>query len=89
LILEEIKIDPVDLKTKHRVLDWLIIDVKLLRRNDNLINELPLYCKNGVFFSDLINRLNGKAPIMKGIDRNPKNITSILANVNKILEYFR
>lgn len=77
------------MKTRYKVLDWLIQDVKLLRNNDKLIDELPLYCKNGVFFCDLINRLNGKHPIIKGIDRNPKNMTSILANMNKILEYFR
>jgi hypothetical protein len=27
--------------------------------------------------------------ILKGIDRNPKNVTSILSNFNKILEYLR
>ena len=48
-----------------------------------------MYCKNGVFFFDLVNRLNGKAPIIKGVDRNPKNVTSILANLNKVLEYLR
>jgi len=63
--------------------------VKLLRNNDKLINDLPMYCKNGVFFCDLINRLNGKHTIIKGIDRNPKNMTSIIANLNKILDYFR
>jgi len=67
----------------------LVQEIKLLKKNDKLIADLPLYCKNGVFFCDLINRLGGKAPIIKGIDRNPKNLTSILANMNKILEYFR
>lgn len=44
---------------------------------------------NGVFYSDLINRLNGKHDVLKGIDRNPKNVTAILTNFNKILDYFR
>ena len=48
-----------------------------------------MYCKNGVFFCDLINRLSGKHAIIKGIDRNPKNMTSIITNLNKILDYFR
>jgi hypothetical protein len=89
LMLQEIKVDPVDNKIKFKVLDWLSQEVKLLKYNEKLLDELPLYCKNGVFFCDLINRLNGKHPILKGIDRNPKNITSIMANFNKLLDYFR
>ncbi|CDW89619.1 UNKNOWN [Stylonychia lemnae] len=89
LLLQEVKIDIIDIKTQYKVLDWLVQDVKLLKNNERLINELPLYCKNGVFFCDLINRLNGKHAIIKGIDRNPKNMTSIIANLNKILDYFR
>eukprot|EP00347_Sterkiella_histriomuscorum_P018003 403347156 len=89
LLQQEITIDPVDTKTQYKILDWLIQDVKLLKHNDKLISELPFYCKNGVFFCDLINRLNGKHAIIKGIDRNPKNMTSIITNLNKILDYFR
>lgn len=88
-LIKEIKIDPVDQKTKYKVLDWLSSEVKLLKYNEKLLNDLPLYCKNGVFFADLINRLNGKHPILKGIDRNPKNMTAIVANMNKVMEYFR
>lgn len=85
----EIKVDPVDLKIKQKVLEWLTQEVKMLKYNEKLLDQFPLYCKNGVFFFDLINRLNGKAPILKGVDRNPKNVTSILANITKVLEYFR
>jgi hypothetical protein len=80
------------MKTKIKLIEWLSFEVKLLKssnNNDKLLNELPQYCRNGVFFFDLINRLNGKHEILKGVDRNPKNITSILANFNKALEYLR
>jgi hypothetical protein len=30
---------------------------------------LPGICKNGVIFSDLLNKLNGKEDIIKGINR--------------------
>jgi len=54
-----------------------------------LIEDLPLYCKNGVFLCDLANRLSGKHDTLKGIDRNPKNLTHILTNFNRCLDYFR
>ena len=81
--------DKVDNKTKLRILDWLTQEVKLLRANPKLIDDLPMYCKNGVFFCDLVNRLNGKHPIIKGIERTPKNTTTIMANLTKVFEYFR
>jgi len=68
LMFSEIKIDPVDAKTKTKILEWLIEDIKLLKHNDKLIDHLPMFCKNGVFFFDLINRLNGKHPILKGVE---------------------
>ena len=79
----------MDQKTKFKILDWLTQEVKLLRANPKLIDDLPMYCKNGVFFCDLVNRLNGKHPIIKGIERAPKNTTTILANLTKVFEYFR
>ena len=60
---EEITIPEVERRTKIKLMDWLVFEVKLIKNNtncDKLINDLPHYCRNGVFFSDLINRLNGK-----------------------------
>lgn len=57
MILSEVKVDEVDNKTKQKVVEWLAYEVKLLKYNDKLSEQLPLYCKNGVFFFDLINRL--------------------------------
>lgn len=34
-----------------------------------LLKELPQYCRTGVFFADIINRVNGREPVIKGISR--------------------
>ncbi len=57
---QDIKIDPIDIKTKQKVLEWLANDIKMLKYNQRLIEDLPLYCKNGVFLCDLANRLSGR-----------------------------
>jgi hypothetical protein len=31
----EIKVDPVDIKTKIKVMDWLIFEVKLIKNHNN------------------------------------------------------
>lgn len=88
-MLNEINITPVDTRVKQRVLEWLGSEVKLLKTNQRLIEDLPLYCKNGVFLCDLANRLSGRHGSLKGIDRNPKNVTQILNNFNRVLDFFR
>lgn len=89
LMFAPIKIDPVEPKIKQRVLEWLGNEVKLLKVNQRLLDDLPLYCKNGVFLCDLANRLSGRANTIKGVDRNPKNVTHILNNFNRVLDYLR
>ena len=82
-------ISPVDMKTKHKILEWLANEVKLVKLNQRLLDDLPLYCKNGVFLCDLANRLSGRDTTLKGIDRNPKNVTHVLNNFNRVLDFFR
>jgi hypothetical protein len=36
---------------------------------DTLEMDLPKYCRNGVFYFDLINRLGGREKFIKGVDR--------------------
>ena len=79
----------METKTKLKVLDWIANEVKLVKYNQRLLEDLPLYCKNGVFLCDLANRLSGRSTTLKGIDRNPKNVTHILSNFNRVLDYFR
>ena len=88
----EVEIHPVDEKTKHKLLRWLIEDVKLISNQVNpqkLILDLPKYCRNGVLFGDLINRLRGREEVIKGLHRAPKNMTAINANFDKFLGYLK
>ena len=83
---------PVDEKTKIKLLRWLIEDIKLLSNQVNpskLIFDLPKYCRNGVLFGDLLNRLKGRDEVIKGLHRTPKNMTAINANFDKVLTYLK
>jgi hypothetical protein len=71
------------------VLEWLGNEINLLKVNQRLLEDLPLYCKNGVFLCDLANRLSSRSNTIKGVDRNPKNVTHILNNFNRVLDYLR
>ena len=85
-------VHPVDDKTKAKLLRWLIEDVKLLGSHlnfHNLMNDFPKYCRNGVLFGDLLNRICGRDPPIKGLHRVPKNLTSIQANFDKVLDYLK
>jgi hypothetical protein len=42
-----------------------------------------------VLFCDLLNRLEGRTEVIKGVERNPKNRTSVQANFAKALAYLR
>jgi len=58
---------------------------------EDLKVNLPKYCMSGVMFCDLINRLNGKDEVIKGVNRNPPkgNTSQIQANFNKVMGYFK
>ena len=78
---------PVVVEIKLKIINWLH-DLCLIKENNlNLVNDLPYICKDAVIFSDLINRINGKNEVIKGIYRLPCNINQIRANINKILLY--
>lgn len=38
---------------------------------------------------DLLNRLHGREQVIKGMNRNPKNFTAIVANFDKSFGYLR
>ena len=89
---KEVEVQPVDEKTKLKLIRWLIDDIKLISNQVNpakLILDLPKYCRNGVLFGDLINRLRGRDEVIKGLHRTPKNMTAINANYDKILGYLK
>lgn len=84
---ENITIDEVLPETKDRILNWLG-SIGLIRQNvANLLEKLPKICKNGVLFIDLINRLNGKNEILKGIFREPKQNSHFEINFRKLFEF--
>lgn len=89
---KEVEIHPVDEKTKTKILKWLIEDVKLISSQVSpvkLLMDLPKYCRNGVLFGDLINRLHGRDEVIKGLHRAPKNMAAISANYDKVLGYLK
>lgn len=85
----------------NRIFNWLI-GLNMFRSNtiNFEISDFPKICANGVFFSDLINRLEGvnflfgliniqRREAIKGIIRKTNNKSHIQVNVNKFLEYLR
>ena len=87
----------VDEALKQKIIGWLINTVRLLKpmnekQQADLITNLPQYCRSGVMFADLINRLNGKNEVIKGINRNPPrrgNTSQVQANFTKVMSYFK
>ena len=75
-----------------RVLRWLVEDVNLINAQlsiPKLMADLPKYCRNGVLFGDMLNRLSGREEVIKGLHRTPKNLTAISANFEKVLTYLK
>ena len=50
-----------------------------------------MICRNGVIYSDLLNRLNEKSEVIKGIARNAslENPAQMKANYEKVFNYLR
>ena len=87
-----VEVHPVDEKTKVKVIRWLVDDVKLISNQlsvPKLLSDLPKYCRNGVIFGDLLNRLCGRDEVIKGLHRAPKNMTAIQANFDKVLTFLK
>ena len=60
---KDVEVQPVDERTKYKLIKWLQEEVKLIGNQitpQQLIADLPRYCRNGVLFGDLLNRLSGK-----------------------------
>lgn len=87
-VQNDVQVSGVSMKTKRKLLRWLE-EINLIRRKAVSIEAFPQFCRNGVIFFDLVNKLNGRTPILNGIQRNPKNITCITANYSKVLSHLR
>ena len=71
---------------KNKIYKWLIY-LNLIKSDLVSIEQLHSLCVNGVLLSDIINRCEGRFPILKGISRNPSNYTQIRTNINKVLSH--
>jgi len=86
---KEIIITEVTDETKRKIVNWLC-QIGLLKENIKGIEEkLPKVCKNGLVFVDLINRLEGRNEVIKGINRNSKSKSQINTNYLKVLDYLK
>ena len=79
---------PIPETLKESLVEWLD-GLHIIRRDVNVVALVPNICRTGVLFCDLVNRLEGRSEVIKGIERNPKNRTQALANINKVLEHLR
>ena len=79
---------PIPESLKESLVDWLD-GLHIIRKDVNVVALVPNICRTGVLFCDLVNRLEGRSEVIKGIERNPKNRTQALANLNKVLEHLR
>ena len=75
------QVAPVDEQLKIKILEWLTNDVRLLKpmndkQRESLLQYFPSYSRTGVIFADLINRLNGRNEVIKGVYRNPPKGTT-------------
>ena len=75
-------------ESQNGIIEW-IEGLQLIRRKVLSRDNFPSIVRTGVFLCDLINRLEGKSEIILGIQRNPKNTTTALANINKALEHLK
>lgn len=79
---------PVPESMKERLIGWLE-ESGVVKKGSLNSAVLPELCRAGVILSDLVNRLEGKNEVLRGIQRHPKNNTAALANINKVLEFLR
>ena len=82
---QKLKIDRVTKEIKLRLLNFLVKELKFLKcqtqqQMDVLEADLTKYCRNGVFFFDLVNRFGGRDTLIKGIDRSAKRVTQVASN---------
>ena len=72
----------VPIHVKESIFNWLF-EMKLIQ------NDVLEEFKDGVLLCELINRLEGKTEVIKGMHKTPKNRSAVQVNVNKALNYLR
>ena len=86
---KELAIIPVTDDIKKKLLSWLY-SIGLLKEGiKDIEKKLPKVCKNGLIFIDIINRLEGRNEVIRGISRNSKTKSQINSNYLKTLDYLK
>lgn len=87
LILNETENAKVSAIEKNRLFVWLqSLD---LFPKSYILEDIEALTRSGVLLCDLVNRLEGKNAVIRGIERYPRNNTAALANVTKALTVLR
>jgi hypothetical protein len=83
----KVQVYPVDDSVKQQLLQWLKSYSIVPRKATT--SHVPELCKDGAVLCQLINRLNGRVEVLKGVHLEPKRGSAVSANVNKLLSYLR
>ena len=81
-------INPINENIKNKIYLWLI-EIGLIKGKNIKKEDIPNLFSNGILFCDLINRLEGKNEIIKGIIRKIKKKSEAQININKFLNYLK
>ena len=82
-------ITPITNEIKFRLFEWLCSINLLKEKSETLIVKLHKICKHGIIFADLINRLEGKHDVIKGIERAATGTTTTISNYIKLMDYLK
>ena len=86
-VQDEVESLKVPTREKNRLFAWLqSLD---LFPKAYILADVEALTRSGVLLCDLVNRLEGKNAVIRGIERYPKNSTATLANLTKALTVLR
>ena len=74
--------------TNKFFIKWLE-DINFIREGAVNALQLSQIMYNGYFLGKLINRLEGKEDLIKGLEQDPKNISRLRNNWTKVLEFLK
>ena len=72
---------------KTQIHTWLV-DLQVIPPN-LFLHEFLYRIRTGISLSELLNRLEGRAEVIHGIHKHPKNSSYCIANITKSLEFLR
>ena len=72
---------------KTQIHTWLV-DLQVIPPN-LFLHEFLYRMRTGISLSELLNRLEGRAEVIHGVHKHPKNSSYCIANISKSLEFLR